>query len=197
MIGYLEGIPRRSTPERVLLDLQGVGYDVAIPLSTFYEIEKVGAEQPIGLFIHTHMREGTIELFGFWTEREKLLFEKLIAVGGVGPRLARVILSGLPPDVLLGALAAGDTARLATIPGIGKRTADRLVLELRDRVQELAAEVPTTAKAAEGEDLVQALVNLGYKRTEAEQALAKAQQDNPDAVFHELLRASLQSLARV
>ncbi|TNF71406.1 MAG: Holliday junction branch migration protein RuvA [Acidobacteria bacterium] len=197
MIGYLEGIPRRSTPERVLLDLQGVGYDVAIPLSTFYEIEKVGAEQSIGLFIHTHMREGTIELFGFWTEREKLLFEKLIAVGGVGPRLARVILSGLPPEVLLGALAAGDTARLATIPGIGKRTADRLVLELRDRVQELAAEVPTTAKSAEGEDLVQALVNLGYKRTEAEQALAKAQQDNPDAVFHELLRASLQSLARV
>ena len=197
MIGYLEGIPRRSTPERVLLDLQGVGYDVAIPLSTFYEIEKVGAEQSIGLFIHTHMREGTIELFGFWTEREKLLFEKLIAVGGVGPRLARVILSGVPPEVLLGARASGDTARLATIPGIGKRTADRLVLELRDRVQELAAEVPTTAKSAEGEDLVQALVNLGYKRTEAEQALAKAQQDNPDAVFHELLRASLQSLARV
>lgn len=197
MIGYLEGIPRRSTPERVLLDLQGVGYDVAIPLSTFYEIEKVGAEQPIGLFIHTHMREGTIELFGFWTEREKLLFEKLIAVGGVGPRLARVILSGLPPEVLLGALAAGDTARLATIPGIGKRTADRLVLELKDRVQELAAEVPTTAKSAEGEDLIQALLNLGYKRTEAEQALAKAQQDNPEAVFHELLRASLQSLARV
>jgi Holliday junction DNA helicase RuvA len=197
MIGYLEGIPRRSTPERVLLDLHGVGYDVAIPLSTFYEIEKAGADKPIGLFIHTHMREGSIELFGFWTEREKLLFEKLIGVGGIGPRLARVILSGLPPDVLLGALAAGDTARLSTIPGIGKRTADRLVLELKDRVQELAAEGPTTARTAEAEDLVQALVNLGYKRTEAERALAKAEQDNPDAAFHELLRASLQSLARV
>ncbi|MGB3561462.1 MAG: Holliday junction branch migration protein RuvA [Thermoanaerobaculia bacterium] len=197
MIGYLEGIPRRSTPERVLLDLQGVGYDVNIPLSTYYEIEKVGDQRPIGLFIHTHMREGAIELFGFWTEREKLLFEKLIGVGGVGPRLARVILSGLPPDVLLGALAAGDTARLSTIPGIGKRTADRLVLELKDRVQELAAGVPTTARTAEGEDLVQALVNLGYKRTEAEPALARAQQDNPDAAFHELLRAALQSLARI
>jgi Holliday junction DNA helicase RuvA len=197
MIGYLEGTPRRSTPERVLLDLNGVGYDVAIPLSTFYEIEKVGTDRPIGLFIHTHMREGTIELFGFWTEREKLLFEKLIAVGGVGPRLARVILSGLPPEVLLGALADGDTARLATIPGIGKRTADRLVLELKDRVQELAAEVPSAARTAEGEDLVLALVNLGYKRAEAERTLAQAQQDNPDAASHELLRASLQSLARL
>lgn len=197
MIGYLEGIPRRTTPERVLLDLHGVGYDVAIPLSTFYEIEKVGTERAIGLFIHTHMREGTIELFGFWTEREKQLFEKLIAVGGVGPRLARVILSGLPPEVLLASLADGDTARLATIPGIGKRTADRLVLELKDRVQELAAEVPTAARSAAGEDLVLALVNLGYKRTEAERAFARAQQDNPDAAFHELLRASLQSLARL
>ncbi len=197
MIGYLEGTPRRSTPERVLLDLNGVGYDVAIPLSTFYEIEKVGTDRPIGLFIHTHMREGTIELFGFWTEREKLLFEKLIAVGGVGPRLARVILSGLPPEVLLGARADGDTARLATIPGIGKRTADRLVLELKDRVQELAAEVPSAARTAEGEDLVLALVNLGYKRAEAERTLAQAQQDNPDAASHELLRASLQSLARL
>lgn len=99
--------------------------------------------------------------------------------------------------MLLGALAAGDTARLSTIPGIGKRTADRLVLELKDRVQELAAGVPTTARTAEGEDLVQALVNLGYKRTEAEPALARAQQDNPDAAFHELLRAALQSLARI
>jgi Holliday junction DNA helicase RuvA len=196
MIGYLEGIPRRSTPERVLLDLHGVGYDVSIPLSTYYEIEKVGGQQPIGLFIHTHMREGAIELFGFWTEREKLLFEKLIAVGGVGPRLARVILSGLPPDVLLGALARGDTARLSTIPGIGKKTAERLVLELKDRVQGLAAEVPMT-RTSEEDDLVLALVNLGYKRSEAEGALVKAQQANPDAAFHELLRASLQGLSRV
>lgn len=197
MIGYLEGTLRRSTPERVLLDIRGIGYDVHIPLSTYYEIERAGDEQPIGLFIHTHMREGTIELFGFWTEREKLLFEKLISVGGIGPRLARIILSGLPPDALLGALATGDTARLATIPGIGKRTAERLVLELKDRLQQLADEVPTATKAPEEEDLVLALVNLGYKKGEAERALASARQESPNAAFHELLRASLQRLSRV
>ncbi len=196
MIGYLQGKLLRSRPERVLLDLQGVGYEVHVPLSTYYEIERAANADPIGLYIHTHVREDAIELFGFWTEREKLLFEKLIAVGGIGPRLARVILSGMAPDDLLTALAAGDTARLATIPGIGKKTAQRMVVELKDRVQELAAELPAKPATAAADDLVQALINLGYRPATARRAVAKARDDSPDAAFHELLRATLGQLSR-
>ena len=163
MIGYLQGTLLRADPERLLLDVQGVGYEVNVPLSTWYEIEK-RREAPIRLFIHTHMREDGIALFGFWTEREKALFEKLIGVNGIGPRLARVILSGMAPDDLLGAIAAGDLGRLGTIPGVGKKTAERIVLELREKMRELAAELPETAAAAPADqDVVSALVNLGYK----------------------------------
>ncbi|MEE8278730.1 MAG: Holliday junction branch migration protein RuvA [Thermoanaerobaculia bacterium] len=196
MIGYLQGKLLRSSPERVLLDLHGVGYDVHIPLSTFYEIERAANAQPIGLYIHTHVRKDAIELFGFWTEREKLLFEKLIAVSGIGPRLARIILSGMAGDELLAALAAGDTARLATIPGVGNKTAQRMVVELRDRVQQLAAELPARPAATADGDLVQALVNLGYKPTAAQIAVARAREESPEAAFHELLRASLKGLSR-
>ena len=144
MIGYLHGTLLRADPERLLLDVQGVGYEVNVPLSTWYEIEK-RREAPIGLFIHTHMREDGIALFGFWTEREKALFEKLIGVNGIGPRLARVILSGMAPDDLLGAIARGDLGRLGTIPGVGKKTAERIVLELREKMRMLAADLPETA----------------------------------------------------
>ena len=198
MIGFLHGKVRRSTPERMILDVQGVGYDVHIPLSTYYEIDKLDADSVIGLFVHTHVREDAIELFGFWSEREKLLFEKLIAVSGIGPRLARVILSGMAPDDLLAALAAGDTARLATIPGIGKKTAQRMIVDLKDRVQELAAELPEmTATAPLKEDLVLALVNLGYREGEALRAVAQARSESPDATSHEVLRTSLQKLSHV
>lgn len=198
MIGFLHGKVRRSTPERVILDVGGVGYDVHIPLSTYYEIEKTGADATVGLFIHTHVREDAIELFGFWSQREKLLFEKLIAVSGIGPRLARVILSGMAPDDLLASLAAGDIARLATIPGIGKKTAQRMIVDLKDRVQELAAELPEVAPTAPLEDdLVLALVNLGYREGEAQRAVAQARTENRDAASHELLRASLQRLSHV
>ncbi|MEE8138597.1 MAG: Holliday junction branch migration protein RuvA [Thermoanaerobaculia bacterium] len=196
MIGYLQGKLLRSSPERVLLDLQGVGYEVHIPLSTFYEIERAANGQPIGLYIHTHVRKDAIELFGFWTEREKLLFEKLIAVSGIGPRLARIILSGMAGDELLAALAAGDTVRLATIPGVGNKTAQRMVVELRDRVQQLAAELPARPAATADGELVQALVNLGYKPTAAQLAVARAREESPEAAFHELLRASLKGLSR-
>ena len=198
MIGFLHGKVRDSTPERVILDVGGVGYDVHIPLSTYYKIEKVGTESTVDLFIHTHVREDAIELFGFWSQREKLLFEKLIAVSGIGPRLARVILSGMAPDELLGSLAAGDVARLATIPGIGKKTAQRMIVDLKDRVQELAADLPEVAPAPPFEDdLVLALVNLGYREAEAQRAVAQARTEKPDAASHELLRASLQKLSRV
>jgi Holliday junction DNA helicase RuvA len=189
---------RQCTPERVLLDVQGVGYAVSIPLSTYYEIEKVADESRVSLFIHTHVREDAIELFGFWREHEKLLFEKLIGVSGIGPKLARVILSGMPSEQLFATLAAGDTARLATIPGIGKKTAERMVVDLKDKVRALAAELEQPVVADETEsDLVQALVNLGYKEPLAQRAVAKAREETPGAPFHELLRLSLQRLARV
>src|SRR6185295_8495314 len=194
MIGYLQGNLIRATPERLLLDVQGVGYEVHVPLSTWYEIERRRDER-IQLFIHTHMREDGIALFGFWTEREKLLFERLIAVSGIGPRLARVILSGMPPDDLLAALAAGDLGRLSTIPGVGKKTAERMVLELREKMRELAAELPEKPLPAD-DDVVPALVNLGYKPAQAERAVADARRERPDAAFHDLLRASLNRLSR-
>jgi Holliday junction DNA helicase RuvA len=197
MIGYLQGNLLKSSPDRILLDVQGVGYEVHIPLSTWYEIERRGTSGRVALFIHTQVREDDISLFGFWTEREKALFEKLIGVGGIGPRLARVILSGMAPDDLLGAIASGDLGRLSTIPGVGKKTAERMVLELKDKMRELAAELPEqTAAVPADQDVVSALVNLGYKAAQAERAVADARRDKPDAAFHDLLRASLTRLSR-
>ncbi len=196
MIGHLQGTVLRASPERVLVDVQGVGYEVHIPLSTYYEIARAGPGGAVGLFIHTHLREDGIALFGFWSEREKLLFEKLIAVSGIGPRLARVVLSGMAADDLLAALAGGDLGRLTTIPGIGRKTAERMVLELRDKVRELAAELPGKEPAADG-DVVSALVNLGYKPSQAERAVADTRRDRPAAAFQELLRASLNRLSRI
>lgn len=197
MIGYLRGALLAVSPERVLLDVHGVGYEVAVPLSTFYEIEKQGGDSSVGLYIHTHLREDGIALFGFWTEREKRIFERLIGVSGIGPKLARVILSGMPPDDFLAALAGGDLGRLSTIPGIGKKTAERLILELKDKMRELAAELPPSTKASTSDpDVVSALVNLGYKPPQAERAVAEARRERPDAAFHDLLRASLNRLSR-
>lgn len=198
MIGYLQGNLLKATTDRVLLDVQGVGYEVHIPLSTYYEIERRGGTGKVALFIHTQVREDDISLFGFWTEREKALFEKLIGVGGIGARLARVILSGMPPDDLLGAIASGDLGRLGTIPGVGRKTAERMVLELKDKMRELAAELPEKAAAAApaDQDVVSALVNLGYKAAQAERAVAEVRRERPDAVFHDLLRASLTRLSR-
>jgi Holliday junction DNA helicase RuvA len=197
MIGYLQGTLLRDDPERLLLDVHGVGYEVNVPLSTWYEIEKRRSEL-IRLFIHTHMREDGIALFGFWTEREKALFEKLIGVNGIGPKLARVILSGMAPDDLMGAIAAGDLGRLGTIPGVGKKTAERIVLELREKMRILAADLPETAAAAvpADHDVVSALVNLGYKASLAERAVAEVRREKPDAAFNDLLRASLNRLSR-
>ena len=130
MIGHLQGKLLSSSPEKVLIDVQGVGYDVHVPLSTFSEIEHVAVGGAVGLHIYTHLRESALELFGFFSVQEKLLFEKLIGVGGIGPKLARVILSGMSPRDLVVSLAAGDTARLSTISGVGKKTAERMIVEL-------------------------------------------------------------------
>jgi Holliday junction DNA helicase RuvA len=201
MIGWLSGQVVQAAPDRLILDVSGVGYQVAIPLSTYYEIQKESSGAAIRLFIHTHVREDALALYGFWTEREKELFERLIAVSGIGPRLAQVVLSGMAPDELIAALAAGDVARLVKIPGVGKKTAERMVVELRDKLQALAAQLPAARAAADAtgsdDDLVAALVNLGYKPSLAEGAVGAARKESPTAAFHELLRLALRRLSRV
>lgn len=198
MIGYLQGTVLAKNPDRVLLDVQGVGYEVYIPVSTYYEIDRAGVDTPVALHIHTHLRDDGLSLFGFWTEAERLLFERLIAVSGIGPRLARVILSGLPPAELVAAISGGDLPRLSGIPGIGKKTAERMVLELRDKVTDLAEGVaPEGGGARTGDDdLVSALVNLGYKPKQAERAVADARREAPEVDFSDLLRAALRRLSR-
>lgn len=195
MIGYLRGKVLESSPEHLLLDVGGVGYLLSIPLSTFAEIDRADASGPLGLYVHTHVRDGAIELFGFWTPRERLVFESLINVSGIGPKLARVALSGMSTDDIVAAIAAGNAVRLATIPGIGKKTAERMVVELKDKMAELASELPEREASTE-DDLLPALVALGYKRGEAEQALAAARDENADADFQQLLRLSLKRLSR-
>jgi len=196
MIGHLKGTVLAKSPERVLLEVGGVGYEVHIPVSTYYELDRLGDGAPASLHVHTHLREDAISLYGFWTETEKRLFERLIGVSGIGPRLARVILSGMPPAELIRAIAGGDLVRLSGIPGVGKKTAERMVLELRDRVREIAAPAEAVAAGPGDEDLVSALVNLGYKRPAAERAVVEARRAAPEADFSDLLRASLKRLSR-
>ena len=199
MISHLRGRLLSLTPELAVVDVHGVGYAVSLPLPTYYEVQKQPAGAEVSFFIHTHVREDALALYGFWTERERALFERLITVSGVGPRLARAILSGLPPEVLLGALAAGDVARLTRIPGAGKKTAERLVLELREKAAELAAAPAATSAALEpdDEDLLVALVNLGYRRADAEKALADVHRESAGASVPEQLRMALKRLARL
>ncbi len=196
MIGYLRGSLLRTAPSQLLLDVGGVGYEVYIPLSTYYEVQKVEPSATLALHIHTHVREDALVLFGFWTQSERRLFEKLIAVSGIGPKLAQTVLSGMSPDDLIAALAQGDVRRLSSIPGIGKKTAERMIVELRDKVQGLAAELPARPAVAES-DLVLALVNLGYKRAAAEKAVVRVAKEQPEAAFADQLRASLKLLSRV
>ena len=196
MIGFLRGTVHQRRTDSVILDVGGVGYEIHIPVSTYYEIERAGEDATVELHIFTHLRDDGLSLFGFWTEGEKHLFEKLLGVGGIGPKLARVILSGMAPKDLLDALGAGDVARLSSIPGVGKKTAQRMVLELKDKVAELAVGEPAAPPAAADDDLVSALVNLGYKESLAERAVAAIRRENPDAEFPELLRLSLKKLSR-
>jgi holliday junction DNA helicase RuvA len=198
MIGHLRGRVIRAGMERLLLDVGGVGYELHASLATLSEVEKAGSGE-VSLHVYTHLWSDGIALYGFWSELEKRLFERLITVSGIGPRLARVILSGMPPTALISTLAAGDAARLTTIPGVGKKSAERMVMELREKVQELAAGLPGPAAAgapSQGEDeLVSALVNLGYKRGKAESAVRQALAEVPDGAFHEVLWASLKRLS--
>jgi Holliday junction DNA helicase RuvA len=202
VIGFLRGKLLRATPERLLVDAGGVGYEVAVSLFTFSEIERRAAsatDAEVELFVHTHVREDQLALYGFASEDEKHLFERLITVSGIGPRLAQTILSGMPAPDLLQAIAAGDLARLTRVPGVGKKTAERMIVELRDKLQVLSkiAAPTTTAPTTSDDDLVAALENLGYKRPHAERAVADARRDAPKAAFHELLPLALRRLSRV
>ena len=195
MIAQVRGRLLRKEPQEAIVDVGGVGYRVAIPLSTFYRIGEPGGE--VTLLTHTHVREDVLALFGFLTVAEQALFERLIAVSGVGPKLALSILSGIEAPDLVAALKASDVARLTRIPGVGKKTAERLVLELKDRMQGLAAAEPAQGAPAgtPTEDLVSALVHLGYSRPEAERGVDRALKDGGEGRFEELLRRTLRILS--
>ena len=196
MIAQVRGRLVRKEPQEAIVDVGGVGYRVSIPLSTFYRIGEAGDE--VTLLTYTHVREDTLALFGFLTSGEQALFERLIAVSGVGPKLALSILSGIEAPDLVAALRSSDVARLTRIPGVGKKTAERLVLELKDKVQGLAATeeaAPAGPPSAAKEDLVSALVHLGYSRPEAERGVDRALEQNATGRFEDLLRLSLRTLS--
>jgi len=171
MIAHLRGTLLAKHPNQAIVETHGVGYDVAISVPTFSEMPAAGSE--VALHIHTHVREDALSLYGFLRLEEKHLFEKLLTVSGIGPKLAITILSGMPADEMTGAIRGADLARLTRIPGIGKKTAERMVLELRDKLPAVAG-APATASAPASpviEDVISALVNLGYQHAAAEKAL--------------------------
>jgi Holliday junction DNA helicase RuvA len=178
------------------VETHGVGYDVAISVPTFTELPPAGAE--VALHIHTHVREDALSLYGFLRLAEKQLFEKLLTVSGIGPTLAIKILSGMPADEMVGAIRGGDLARLTRIPGIGKKTAERMVLELRDKLPAGAFDTSSTAALASPveEDVISALVNLGYQRASADKALLAARSGKSPQSFDVLFREALGSLSK-
>ena len=198
MIALLRGSIPEKTANRLIVDVNGVGYDVLVPLSTFYALGDPGA--PVTLRIHTHVRDDLIALYGFVTRLEQDLFERLIAVNGVGPKLALAVLSGIEPAELIRAVRLQDVARLTAIPGVGKKTAERIGLELKDRLPASPAPgvVPTPGTAADQlrDDLLSALMNLGYHRPVAEKAVEKAVQANPARRFEDALKDVLRALMK-
>jgi Holliday junction DNA helicase RuvA len=201
MIARLFGRVADKHPNRLIVDVSGVGYDVLVPLSTYYVSAEVGGE--MALRIHTHVREDQLALYGFATELELLMFERLIAVSGIGPKLALAVLSGIEPRDLAGAIQRNDLARLTAIPGVGKKTAERMCVELRDRLPKAIEASPGSPADALREDLISALANLGYHRQAIDKALdkllsaaaAKATA-GPGPRFEDVLRSALKELSR-
>jgi len=189
-------------PSQVVVDVCGVGYEVTIPLSTFYEVGEIGSE--LSLFIHTHVREDVLQLFGFRTRTEKELFLKLISVSGVGPKLAITILSGMPVGEMIQVISAGDAARLTAIPGVGRKTADRVAMELRDKLKGIspaaeAAAAYAGSRASDAgivDDAVSALVSLGYPKALAERTVASVVSESGERTIEDMLKQSLRKLAK-
>jgi Holliday junction DNA helicase RuvA len=192
MIAHLRGRLLSKQPQQAIVEAAGVGYDVAISVSTYTSLPAEGAE--VSLHIHTQVREDTLALYGFLDRNEKRIFERLITVSGVGPKLAITIQSGLPSDRLVTALRAQDHATLTRIPGVGKKLAERLVVELKDKLEDMAAAAPAVAAAGPAaEDVLSALVNLGYQRPSAQKAIeaAVAKDKSVGEHFDALFRAAL------
>ncbi len=207
MIAHLSGILLSKQATSAIVDVAGVGYEVAIPLSTFYELGELGAT--VQLRIYTHVREDAIQLFGFNTARERELFLQLISVNGVGPSLPIKLLSGMNADEMIAAIRTNNLVRLVAIPGVGRKTAERLVVELRDKIaalsspaleEEFAAQVGGAAPASSEDqmriDAISALANLGYQKSAAEKAVKTAIDEGGDLSVELILRRSLRSLAK-
>jgi Holliday junction DNA helicase RuvA len=193
MIALLRGVLLEKHPNQAIVETGGVGYDVTIPVSTFTRLPEAGAE--VRLRIHTHVREDALALYGFLTQDEKSLFEKLIGVSGIGPTLAVKILSGLAAPDLIHAIRRGELERLVRIPGIGRKTAERMVLELRDKLPAVTGEEPEAAAAALSpidQDVLSALLNLGCARPQAESAVRKAKAAGVATEFEPLFRRALE-----
>jgi len=196
MIGLLRGRLLEKRPNQVILDVGGVGYLVAVPLSTFAALGELHAE--VTLLIHTHVREDSLSLYGFLSQREKHLFELLLGASGVGPTLALKILSGMNVEDLVPAIRTGDLARLTKIPGVGRKTAERMVVELKDKLEAavIETEKPVAASPAGVEsDVKSALINLGYDERTADSAVAEAKREAGAASFEKLLRVTLTTLS--
>lgn len=200
MIAHIQGSLHYKSPEYLVIDVGGIGYEIIVPLTTFYELPEVGTR--VALHVHTHVREQALQLYGFQTRQEKKLFVSLMKVAGIGPRLAANILSGISPGELVATVREGNVDRLASIPGLGRRTAERLVVELRDKLTPVEMDQiggePVEPEATEVimEDALSALVNLGYRKSVAERALKQARSRLPENLTLEnLLKESLRSLA--
>ncbi|HLV88574.1 MAG TPA: Holliday junction branch migration protein RuvA [Candidatus Sulfotelmatobacter sp.] len=196
MIAHLRGKLLVKHPNQAVVETAGVGYDVTISVPTFSDLPAAGTE--VSLHIHTHVREDVIALYGFLRPSEKLLFERLISVSGIGPKLAITILSGMASDEIVGAIRGNDVARLTRIPGIGKKTAERMVLELRDKLPEAA---PTSAPSVPAmnvaeEDVLSALLNLGYQRPVAEKAVASVARNGKQESFEVMFREAMAALSK-
>jgi len=195
MIGQLRGRLADKRPNQVMVDVGGVGYLVAVPLSTYAALGELHTE--VTLLIHTHVREDTLALYGFLSSREKHFFELLLGASGVGPSLALKILSGMNVEELVPAIRSGDVVRLTKIPGVGRKTAERMVVELKDKLKgvTVAEEKQTASKADVEADVISALTNLGYDGRQAESAVAEGKRAAGAGSFEKLLKAALQALA--
>jgi len=201
MIASISGVLASKSPNLAVVDVHGVGYQVFVPLSTFYQLPEL--TKPVSLHIHTHVREDALQLFGFSKPEEKSVFLLLIGISGVGPKLALNILSGLPFDDLIQAFREGSVVKLSSIPGVGKKTAERLALEMKDRMRSVFPEgVPTAgsghspSEGAGSDDAVSALVNLGYKNVQAKEAVRKILSTNADMPIESLIKSALRILSK-